>query len=123
MNGKKKVYGIYVDVRCCTMYCKRRDCIGEKISSYCFEIFEMGGKNRGVGQPLIDLSIRKKKEKKCVVPSRQEQVYFPLNPILFINRSVKRERGKIPIVLVSSRSVQNFIDACTGRGIQFFFLH
>jgi len=39
---KKKVYGIYVDVRCCTIYCKGRDCMSGKISSYCFEIFEMG---------------------------------------------------------------------------------
>lgn len=38
-----------------------------KFSSYCFEIFEMEwGQERGVGQPLIDLSIWKKK--KCVVP-------------------------------------------------------
>lgn len=84
MNGKKKVYGIYVDVRCCTMYCKRRDCIGKKFHHIALKfsrwgVWEGGGDKNAGCRATADRFIALKEKKNASFLHAENN--FILNPI------------------------------------------
>lgn len=62
VNGKK-VYGIYVDVWCCTMYCKRRDYREKKFHHIALKFSRWGGEVgtgcRAIADRFIDLKEKK----------------------------------------------------------------